>query len=200
MEKRSYEQRARIIVNKAQCEPVVSKYLKKLLEYDERTFMHCCNVSFLVVQMGLIQSFDESRILELAIGSLLHDIGKLEIDKSILRKKSTLTDAEMVRMREHAELGYQMLLDEDIPFISKQIVRYHHERLDGSGYPKGLIEAQIPMEVRFVSTADVYDAMTSERPYKKEFSGSYAIEELKEPLTPIYDDNAIRLLINCMDR
>lgn len=117
----------------------------------------------------------------ISVASALHDIGKIAIDENILNKPGKLTDEEFTIMKTHSSVGYDML--EQLPFyqneklvsIAKEICRWHHERYDGRGYPDGLKGDEIPISAQVVSIADVYDALTSERVYKKAFSHDKAI-------------------------
>jgi HD-GYP domain-containing protein (c-di-GMP phosphodiesterase class II) len=125
---------------------------------------------------------DDQYIEDLSLSSVLHDIGKVGIEDSILLKKGRLTADEFDRMKEHAHLGGEALsaIDralrhESFLTIGKEIAYYHHERWDGSGYPEGLKGATIPLSARIIAVADVYDALTSERPYKPAFSHVEAV-------------------------
>ncbi len=111
-------------------------------------------------------------------GALLHDVGKIGVPDAILRKPASLTAEEWIEMRKHPEIGYQML--KNIDFLQKAlpIVRYHHERWDGTGYPHGLAGEAIPLEARIFAIADSFDALRSERPYKRGLSHEQAVERL----------------------
>lgn len=117
----------------------------------------------------------------ISVASALHDIGKIAIDENILNKPGKLTDEEFTIMKTHSSVGYDMLeqlpfyQDEKLVSIAKEICRWHHERYDGRGYPDGLKGDEIPISAQVVSIADVYDALTSERVYKKAFSHDKAI-------------------------
>lgn len=200
MEKKSYEQRARIIVNKMICIPSVAELLHDLKNHDENSFVHSVNVAFIATQMGLMQSFDKQQISILSTGALLHDIGKLNISGKLLNKNTKLTVDEFVEIKKHPMYGYDLIKKGDFAPEIKDIILSHHERMDGKGYPNGIVGELIPLHVRLVSVADAYDAMTSKRAYKREFSGEYAIMEIKDSLYTAYDKNALRLLINCLDR
>src|SRR5438034_870531 len=115
----------------------------------------------------------------LARAAFLHDIGKMAIPDSILRKPGPLDDAEKKKMREHCEIGYNMLIR--IPFLrdAAEIVLAHQEFYDGSGYPRGLKGEQIPMGARIFTIADSLDAMISDRPYRRALPMSHAREEIK---------------------
>ena len=116
----------------------------------------------------------------IALGAELHDIGKIGVSEAVLNKPAKLTDAEYRHIMEHPTIGARILepLMRDAP-IALAIVRHHHERLDGKGFPDGLKADAIPLEVRVVTVADSFDAMTSVRPYRPAMSIDKAIEELQ---------------------
>ena len=107
----------------------------------------------------------DPRLAKIALGLLLHDIGKLGIPEEILQKTGSLTDEEWVVMRRHPQMGVDMLGD-NISFLIRAVVKQHHERWDGSGYPEGIADDQIHQFARIAAVADVYDAVTSERVYR----------------------------------
>lgn len=118
----------------------------------------------------------------ITVASALHDIGKVGIDEKILNKPGRLTNEEFAEMKKHTLIGASMLKslgvyqDEEFVKVAYQICRWHHERYDGKGYPDGLKGEEIPIVAQVVSVADVYDALTSERVYKKAFSHEKAME------------------------
>lgn len=200
MDKKTIEQRARILVEKMTVEPEVAEILKKLKEYDIVSFEHSINVAFIATQMGMERGMSEKRLKQLTIGALLHDIGKLGIDKNILDKKGNLTDGEYAYVKKHPKLGYDMVKDKSFSPTVLDIILHHHERMDGKGYPDGLTEMQIPIETQIVTVVDVWDAMTAERPYKKEFTGNTAYEELQSESNRHYNEAMIRLLMRVQDK
>ncbi|MBM9520366.1 HD domain-containing protein [Desulforhopalus vacuolatus] len=135
----------------------------------------------------------------------LHDIGKLTIADNILLKRGHLTKKEIATMQGHASRGDELakkLINAynlvDVPHISmlNEIIRWHHEKMDGSGYPDGLKQDQIPISVRIVSVADVFDALTSERPYKKAWTNEKAFNELRKLSEKKLDRDCVNVLIN----
>ena len=131
-------------------------------------------------------------------GAYLHDVGKLAIPDRILLKPGPLSDEEWALMRQHTEIGCEML--EPIPFlpkITRNIVRYHHERWDGSGYPRGLASTDIPLEARIFAVVDIFDALAHDRPYKSKWSVEAALRELKslagKHLDPIIVDRFLQV-------
>jgi HD-GYP domain-containing protein (c-di-GMP phosphodiesterase class II) len=120
----------------------------------------------------------ESSLEHLRYGAILHDIGKIHIRESTLRKTSSLNDEELEEISRHPVIGAEMI--SDIPYLAGAvpIVRYHHERWDGKGYPEGLSGKDIPEGARIVAVVDTFDAMTTDRPYRSAVSLQEANEEL----------------------
>ncbi|WP_237163218.1 HD-GYP domain-containing protein [Paenibacillus sp. BIHB 4019] len=133
---------------------------------DGFTLNHCYNVAFYASLLGAKVGVDAEQLEQLKISALLHDIGKIAIPDSILLKPDRLTDEEFSVIKQHPAIGYELL--KDLPDVQKilPVVRWHHERIDGSGYPDGLSGDDIPLLVRIVSLADAFDAMTSTRVYR----------------------------------
>ena len=134
---------------------------------DPYTEGHCQRLSSYSVALGKRVGLPEDQLTALRRGGIVHDIGKLGVPEHILQKPGPLSDDERLKMMEHPVIGEKICA----PLRSFQqvlpIIRHHHERLDGSGYPDRLKNGQIPLTARIMATADVYDALTTERPYKK---------------------------------
>jgi putative nucleotidyltransferase with HDIG domain len=147
---------------------------------DLETHGHSERVVTYSLRLGREYGLDSQRTKALEFGSLLHDIGKIGVPDSILRKPAKLTDAEWVRMREHPAHGQQIL--RGIHFLegAARVVAQHHEKWDGSGYPLGLRGEDIDLCARIFSVADAFDAMTSDRVYRKGKSYEAAAKELDE--------------------
>ncbi len=144
---------------------------------DSYTYQHSVNVAVLSLIMGIEQGLERQQLHELAIGALVHDIGKVFIEPTLLSKKEPLRDAEFDCIKEHAFKGYEYLKDlRDMKGSSKRIIWEHHERLDASGYPRSLTINTLHLFSRIVAIADVYDALTSDRPYRKSLPANEAIE------------------------
>lgn len=151
--------------------------VSRLKKRDEQTFLHSVAVTALMVHLGRSIKADENTIRVLGLGGLLHDVGKIETPLNILNKTSRLTDMEMALVRQHPVQGFELLSRQgDIPEAVLDICMHHHERLDGTGYPKGLSGSEITLPVRIASICDVYDALTSRRPYKQAWAPSDAAE------------------------
>jgi ribonuclease P protein subunit RPR2 len=142
----------------------------------------------LLEAMGLV---DENR--EAEYGFLLHDSGKVGVPESVLNKPGPLTAAEWRVMRTHPVIGYQLVAA--IPFLraAGQVVRYHHEAFDGSGYPEGLRGEEIPLVARAFSVVDAFDAMTADRPYRAALSVDQAVSELERMSGTQFDPEVVRV-------
>lgn len=139
------------------------------------------------------------------LASTLHDVGKIVIPESILMKPGKLTDEEMSIMRKHTTLGYEALLrinekygENDFIKMGLNICKYHHERFDGTGYPDKLKGEEIPLSARIVSIIDVYDALISERPYKKSFDKAYSRAIIKEGAGTMFDPEIVDVFLELM--
>lgn len=141
--------------------------LNHLQTFDDETYMHSVNVGLICNVFADWLGMDAQSKRRLTICGLLHDIGKLLISKDILKKPGRLTEQEYAIIKEHPIRGYEFLRNRNVDKDILQVVLHHHERCDGSGYPKGLKEAEINPFVSIVAIADVYDAMTSSRVYRK---------------------------------
>ncbi len=146
---------------------------------DEYTYAHSVNVCVLAVTVGAHMEGNINRLRELATGAILHDLGKIFIPDEILNKHGKLTEAEFELMKKHPKLGYEILSQKpQITPISKNIVLMHHEKINGGGYPLGVDENQIHKFTKLVTVCDMYDAMTSDRPYRKAMKAYEVIEYL----------------------
>jgi len=126
----------------------------------------------------------------------LHDIGKIIMEPKILNKKSKLTEQEWEEVKKHSSTSYQLLKSVDKYTQIAEAVLYHHERIDGNGYPEGLKEDEIPLLSRIISVADAYEAMTSERPYKTKKAKEEAVEELKKYSGSQFDKKTVDIFVN----
>jgi putative nucleotidyltransferase with HDIG domain len=133
---------------------------------DPYTSGHIHRVTLYAVAIGRRLGFSEDEMTDLETGALLHDIGKIGVPETILTKPGGLDAKEMALMRRHSEIGWAILEPLEFPEVVKQIVRNHHEWSNGSGYPDGIAGDEIPLMVRIVSIGDVYDALTTDRPYR----------------------------------
>lgn len=155
--------------------------MEAIKAYDENTLEHSLNVAICAVELGIGMGYNFYRLKNLAIGSMLHDIGKRLVPIEIINKKGRLTDEEMEIVRKHPEYGYSILAKEINVFSStREIVHQHHENWDGSGYPRGLQDEQIYELAMVTHVCDVYDALISKRSYKEAFSYKTAIDIIQK--------------------
>lgn len=133
------------------------------------------------------------------MGAWLHDIGKLAISDAILLKPGPLTDKEREIMQRHAQIGYDLV--RGIPFLADaaEIIFAHHERCDGSGYPRGLKTEEIPVGARIFGVADTFDAMTSDRPYRRALPFKASREEIERGAGKLYDQQVANVFLNNPD-
>ena len=149
---------------------------------DYYTFSHCVNVSVFFIGLWLmIGKGTEHDLQECALGCLLHDVGKSEIDGRILKKPGRLTHTEFEIMKGHPQLGYNLMRG-NLPESSLEVILHHHEKANGLGYPHGLKEDEIGDYVKIAIIADVYDALTTERPYANARSPFNALLYMKEEM------------------
>jgi HD-GYP domain-containing protein (c-di-GMP phosphodiesterase class II) len=163
---------------------------------DTATRGHSSRVVALTLRLAeAVGITDPQRLKTIEQGALLHDVGKIGVADAILRKPGPLDAEEWREMRAHPELGYRML--KDIAFLKDAlpIVRYHHERFNGTGYPYGLEGKEIPLEARIFAVADAFDAITSERPYKKARTFEQAATVLKDDAGKFFDPAVVQAFL-----
>jgi putative nucleotidyltransferase with HDIG domain len=155
--------------------------LARLKDSDEYTYMHSVAVCALMIALARQLGLDEPQVREAGMAGLLHDLGKMGIPNKILNKPGKLTEEEFNTIKSHPEIGAQILLDN--PLVSAlvlDVVLHHHEKMDGSGYPHGLRGDTISLFAKMGAVCDVYDAITSNRPYKKGWSPAESIRKMAE--------------------
>jgi len=147
---------------------------------DEYTRGHSERVAGLAQRLALAAGLGIAEAKTIAEAGLLHDLGKIGVPEHILRKQGPLTDEESIAMRRHPLTGAQIVAPLEFFADAALIVRHHHERHDGSGYPDGLKGDGIPVGARIVAIADVYDALTSERPYRRKLARAEAVQIMRD--------------------
>jgi HD-GYP domain-containing protein (c-di-GMP phosphodiesterase class II) len=158
------------------------------------THRHCTRVCAIATGIGELLGFDERALHDLGRAALLHDIGKLSVSNRILDKRGPLTDAEYARIKDHPLLTRRIL--ERVPGFSElaPVAGAHHERLDGSGYPRGLAAAELTMPMRVLAVADAYEALTSARPYRSACGSERALELIRAEVPQRLDRDAFAAL------
>lgn len=178
-------------------------YLQKLAvtveEKDGYTEGHCRRIRDLSVQIGRRLRLDPVQQFYLFHGSYMHDLGKLAVPDAILNKPGRLTEEEWRIMKQHPLTGGRMLANTPVAGAAR-ILEQHHERLDGSGYPLGLVGDQICLEAQIVAVVDSFDAMTSDRVYRRAMSWEAALAELEEGMGRLYNPQAVEALAEVLER
>lgn len=164
------------------------KSLMAIAEHDYYTHTHSLNVAIYAMSLGSYLKLDRISLSELGESALLHDLGKSKISPEIINKNGKLTDKEFKKMMAHPSLGYTVGLKLGIK--NKKVlagIKYHHEKMDGSGYPDGLYGVGIPLYARIIGLCDIFDALTSKRSYKEAMSTFEAIKLIKTQMNSHVD-------------
>lgn len=182
-------------INTEQTQQVVSEVTQSVLRHpnallsivrvkqaDEYTYMHSVAVCALMVSLARELEFDDDALYQAGMAGLLHDVGKMAIDDAILNKPGSLTDEEFDQIRRHPEFGVSYLQRGEAA-VSREVLQacyQHHEKMDGSGYPRGLKGDRISLLARMTAVCDVYDALTSDRPYKRGWGPAETIQRMAQ--------------------
>ena len=166
---------------------------------DSYTRSHCQTVSQLAATVAAELGFTGERLGRMRLAGLLHDVGKIGVPDAILNKPAKLTDGEYAVMQRHALLGADIVRAAELPNEARW-VRHHHERYDGGGYPDGLCGDGIPLESRIILVADAFEAMTSDRPYRRAPGQEFAIAELRRNAGTQFDPAVVDALCRVLDR
>src|SRR5208283_4330322 len=158
---------------------------------DPYTAGHQSRVADLICAIATEMGLVPDKIEGIRMAGSIHDIGKLSIPAEILVKPTRLTDIEFSLIKEHSRSGYEILKNVESPWPLAQIVYQHHERIDGSGYPRNLKGDEILMEARILAVADVVEAMASHRPYRAAMGIETALEEIEKKKGIIYDETVV---------
>ena len=163
---------------------------------DPYTAGHQRRVTEIATAFALEMGFDPERLQGLRLASLVHDIGKVNVPVEILSKPGNLSELEFELIRTHSEAGYNILKKINFPWPIAEIVLQHHERMDGSGYPKGLSGEEILLEARIIAVADVIEAMATHRPYRASLGVGFALEEIEANRGRLYDKAVANVCLN----
>ena len=189
-------------------EPVVQSVLRNadaffwisnLRKRDAYQYSHAINCSLLAVALGRHMGFAESVLMDLATGGLLLDVGKYELPQDLLDNPDPLSKTEMVLVRRHVAFSMHILESSGVHNLDIiSMIRTHHERFDGNGYPSHLIRNQIPLFGRMAGIIDSYDAMTSNRPYRKAMSPHKALQEIYRQRNVLYQGDIVEQFMQCL--
>jgi HD-GYP domain-containing protein (c-di-GMP phosphodiesterase class II) len=168
--------------------------LMNLHTVDHYLYMHSLNVCVYSTLLGIASGYSHDQVVTLGLGAMLHDIGKTQISMQVLLKPGALTTYEFEEMKRHTERGYYLLKDEpNIPLLAAHCAFQHHERINGSGYPRGLKGNEIHDFAKWVGIVDSYDAMTNHRIYKDAMLPHQAVEALYSGSDILYDTSMLQL-------
>ena len=162
---------------------------------DKETEGHSRRVSEMTVKLAQAYGMSEEDILQIRRGALLHDMGKIGIPDSILHKPGALSDEEWVTMRKHPQFAFDMLKSVDYLKSALDIPYCHHEKWDGTGYPRGLRGEDIPIAARLFAVVDVWDALTSDRPYRDAWKKDKALEHIRDQSGKHFDPQIVDLFL-----
>jgi len=166
---------------------------------DPYTKGHSERVSKNAVALAQEMNLPDQEIENIEYSALLHDVGKIGIEDSILGKKDKLTDQEFKKIKEHSVMGANIIEPVDFLKNSYKAVYHHHEKYNGSGYPDGIKGEEIPLSARIIAVADAYDAMGSDRPYRKKLSKDVIIKELKEQSGKQFDPEVVKVFLSIIE-
>ncbi len=171
--------------------------LAEMVEVRDRyTKGHCNRMRFLCLELGRLAGLAPEEMEALEYASLLHDLGKIGVSEVVLNKEGPLTEPECSVIKEHPEIGSRMLRAIPLMETVARILVAHHESYDGTGYPRGLKGSEIPISSRIIAVADAYDAMSSDRPYRKGLAMEVVIEEMKRVAGTQLDPDLVKIFIN----
>ena len=176
-------------------EKIVNALIAAIEVWDPYTAGHQKRVATLALAIAREMGFNRKRLDTLRIAAILHDIGKINLPSEILCKPGKLADCEFNLIKIHSEAGYDILKKIDFPDIVANIVYQHHEKMDGSGYPRGLKGNDILLEARILNVADVVEAISSNRPYRPALGVEEALREIEENDNNKYDRNTTKICL-----
>ncbi|HZH92286.1 MAG TPA: diguanylate cyclase [Pyrinomonadaceae bacterium] len=163
---------------------------------DQTTHGHVRRTQIYALELGRILGISDAELHALRAGALLHDVGKLAVPEYILNKPSKLTAAEFEKMKIHTVVGGDIIKRVNFPYPVEDIVRFHHEKWDGSGYPKGLRAEQIPLVARIISVVDFYDATRCDRPYRVGMKREDSLALLRKMANSSFDPRVVDMFVS----
>ncbi|MDR2933267.1 MAG: HD-GYP domain-containing protein [Oscillospiraceae bacterium] len=184
------------LVNSLQREPGALVNINDLKSYDEYTFHHSLSVAVLTIAIAQHMGFSQRDLNRIGMCAMMHDIGKTAVPLEIIHKPSRLDNSEFAIIKNHSPAGLEYLENTDIE--DEDILRgvlHHHEKVDGTGYPHGIKGSEIPLWSRIISVADVYDALTSNRPYRDPMQPQEAIEYIMGGVSSAFDYDTVSAFV-----
>lgn len=180
---------------------VTIRSMIEVSSYDYYTYTHCVNVAVYCVGLGKELGLSEWELKTLGMGGILHDLGKARIDINIVNKAGKLDNNELMIMRNHPDFGYDILkeLDEQDPIILS-MVRHHHEKLDGTGYPDRLGDKDLDLYTRIVAISDIFDALNTQRSYKPALKTFDALSLMRKNMNGELDNKLLDAFVIMMGK
>lgn len=170
--------------------------LARLKTADDYTYMHSVAVCALMIALARQMGMDDLQTREAGLAGLLHDVGKMAVPSHILNKPGALTNEEFLAIKEHPAAGWRMLKEgQGVGEIALDVCLHHHEKMDGSGYPDRLAGEQISIFARMGAVCDVYDAITSNRPYKKGWCPAESLRKMAEWTPGHFDEHVLKMFV-----
>lgn len=189
----------KLLEHKSSHSSIISSIKATIYERSEETEAHAQRMTFFARKMGERLKFSNTEMDNMELFSALHDLGKIGIDGSILNKPGKLTEEEWIEMQKHPEIGYRIAMASPELASIAEFILTHHERWDGTGYPQGLKETEIPLHSRILAVVDAFDAMTIDRIYRKAFTKKEAIDELINNKGSQFDPFMVDLFIDILE-
>lgn len=187
------------VIDSVSSQPGTLVSLSRLKNKDDYTFMHSVAVCALMTALGIELDLDDAQIHEAATAGLLHDVGKMAVDHDILNKPGKLTDTEFAEIKRHTTEGHRILVEGgNVSAVVMDVARHHHERIDGNGYPDRLAGDAISLYARMGTVCDVYDAISSDRPYKKAWEPSVALQNMAKWTPGAYDPAVFQAFVRSL--
>lgn len=174
---------------------ILSSLEQSLRETSHETEEHAERMRQMAVAMGLSLGLQDDQVNELALLAALHDIGKIAIPRHVLEKQGRLSPSEWEMVKRHPEIGYRIAMSINYLAPIAESILAHHERWDGTGYPQGLKGEDIPLNARIVSVVDAFDAMTSERAYRKKLDYGLAAREMAHCAGTQFDPRLVEVFL-----
>lgn len=190
-----YMYKQKLLDRKSSHSAILSSIKATLFERSQETEEHAERLAKLSLDMGAKLNLPQTKLDELELLAILHDIGKIGINDRILNKPGSLSREEWEAMRKHPEIGFRIAMSSPVFQPIAECILFHHERWDGKGYPHGLRSNQIPLLARILAVADAYDAMTQDRPYRQAMARRDAILEIKENAGKQFDPEVVRIFL-----
>lgn len=191
-----------VLISKESLDIFLAMYeiLSQTLMYrDPYTHEHQKNVAFVAQKIGIKLNLTPYQMTCLRLGASIHDIGKIKIPMELLYKPGTIEPEEFKLIKKHAVYGADLFRGYKLPWPIYEVVSQHHERIDGSGYPKGLKGDQISLEAKIVAIADTYESMSNNRPYRRALGTQLAIQTIVKGRGTKYDIDAVDAFMACVE-